>query len=102
MTDTFCSQCKIAGLPIPEKEYRFHPVRRWRVDYFFQSLNLAVEQEGGVWIKGRHNHPVGFSKDMEKYNELTLAGISLMRFTPQQIKSGEAVAKVLNFSRNLK
>lgn len=96
--DQFCIQCKIAGLPMPEREYRFHPTRKWRLDYFFPSLQLAVEKEGGVWIRGRHTHPAGFLKDIEKYNELSLAGISLLRFTPKQINDGEAVSKVVLFS----
>lgn len=93
-------QCKIAGLPEPITEYKFHPKRKWRLDYFFPSLKLAVEKEGAVWIGGRHNHPVGFLKDVEKYNELTLSGIALMRFTPQQIQSGEAIFKILIFSQS--
>ena len=74
---------EIIGI-LPIKEYKFHPVRKWRIDYFFETpaKKLAVEIEGGVWVKGRHTRGSGFVKDMEKYNELTRSGIFLLRFQP--------------------
>jgi len=76
------------GLPVPEEEYRFHPERKWRVDYCWPDYKLAVEIEGGVWTFGRHNYPSGFEKDREKYNALAFAGYYLLRFVPKEIKSG--------------
>ena len=32
-----------SGIPIPIKEYRFHPVRRWRFDLAWKVEKLAVE-----------------------------------------------------------
>ena len=58
---------------------------------------LAVEIEGGAWIGGRHVRGSGFMNDMEKYNELTLMGWSLLRFTPRQVKNGEAVGTLLRW-----
>lgn len=52
---------------------------------------IAVEVEGGVWSSGRHTRPAGFLGDMEKYNELALAGWMLLRVTPQDVKSGAAL-----------
>ncbi len=65
-------------------EVRFHPVRRWRFDFADKQKKIAIEIEGGVWIQGRHNHPQGFIKDMEKYNEASKLGWRLLRYTPQQ------------------
>lgn len=78
-----------AGLPVPTPEYRFHPVRRWRVDYAWPDRKLAVEIEGGAWTGGRHTRGEGFLGDIEKYNALAYMGWRLLRFTPPQIKSGE-------------
>ncbi len=78
------------GLPSPIPEYRFHPDRRWRFDWAWPDRLIAVEQEGGVWIQGRHSRGAGMVKDMEKYNEAGRLGWRVFRFTPQQIKSGEA------------
>ncbi len=84
-------------IPEPVREYRFHPARRWRLDYAWPDFRLAVEIEGGVWINGRHVRGSGFMNDMEKYNELTLMGWSLLRFTPRQLRNGEAVATLLRW-----
>lgn len=88
------SQVKLAGLPGPEFEGRFHPTRKWRVDLLWRAEALAVEVEGGVWTAGRHVRPRGYLGDLEKYNALTLAGFRLIRVTPAQIASGEALALV--------
>lgn len=72
--------------------------RRWRVDYYFANVvsnqPLAVEIEGAVFQQGRHTRGAGFLKDCEKYNELSIMGISLLRFTPAQIKKGEAALTI--------
>ena len=78
------------GLPIGVAEYRFHAERRWRFDYAWPSHKIAIEQEGGVFVQGRHSRGAGMVKDMEKYNNAALLGWRVFRFTPQQIKSGEA------------
>lgn len=66
------------------KEYRFHPVRRWRFDYAFPELKVAIEVEGAVWTKGRHTRGAGYIKDMEKYNTAAMMGWTVIRVTPQQ------------------
>lgn len=55
-------------------EYKFHSGRRWRFDYACPVKKIAVEQEGGIWIIGRHNRGKGFINDMEKYNAATVMG----------------------------
>jgi len=92
--DYFVVTCMSLGIPEPHVEYRFHDTRRWRVDYCWPEYKLAVEIEGGVWTYGRHNRASGFEKDREKYNELALAGYHLLRFTPQEVQSGEAAITV--------
>lgn len=79
-------------LPKPISEYRFAPPRRWRFDLAWITIKVAVEQEGGVWIQGRHSRGAGMVKDMEKYNEATRLGWRVFRFTPQQIHSLQAEA----------
>jgi very-short-patch-repair endonuclease len=76
-------------LPIPVMEFKFHPTRKWRLDWCFVDAKLGVEQEGGFFIQGRHGRGAGAIKDMEKYNELAILGYSLLRFTPRQIVTGE-------------
>ncbi len=77
-------------IPEPISEYKFHPDRRWRFDFAWIDRKIACEIEGGIWFGGRHNRPVGYQKDLEKYNQATLLGWKVFRFTPQQFKNGEA------------
>lgn len=80
-----------SGLPPPEREYVFHPPRKWRFDFAYPDIKLAVEMEGGVWIKGRHNRPMGFIKDQRKYNQAVLDGWRILKFTRDDITSGYAI-----------
>lgn len=66
------------------KEYRFHPTRKWRFDYAFPSIRVAIEIDGGVWINGRHTRPSGFLGDMEKFNAAATLGWVVLKFTPQE------------------
>jgi very-short-patch-repair endonuclease len=66
------------------KEHRFHPTRKWRVD-FWHSSGVAIEIEGGVWTGGRHTRGKGFIADMEKYNALAERGILVFRIPGHQI-----------------
>jgi very-short-patch-repair endonuclease len=79
-------------LPAPEREWRFHPTRMWRLDFCWPGRKLAVEVEGGVWSGGRHTRGAGFIKDAEKYNAAAMAGICVLRFTTDQVRDGTAIA----------
>lgn len=89
----FLSQVRLVGLPEPEREYKFHPTRRWKFDFCWPSKMVAVELEGGTWTGGRHTRPVGFEKDCEKYNEAAIMGWKVLRFTANMVHSGEALTK---------
>lgn len=81
---------KLYGIPEPVTEWMFYPGRRWRFDFCWTKKKIAVEIEGGVWTQGRHTRGSGFMKDLEKYNAAGKMGYRVFRFTPQQLKSGEA------------
>lgn len=94
---TLLFHIRAAGLPEPILEYRFHPKRRWRFDLAWPDQMIACEIEGGAWMQtdtGRgkgHAHPKRFEKDCEKYSEAAVAGWRLIRATPEQVRSGQAV-----------
>ena len=73
-----------------QKELRFHPERRWRFDYACPDRKVAVEIEGNVFNYGRHNNPMGFVKDCEKYGVATSMGWKVLRFTPPTTKEPTA------------
>lgn len=83
---------KIVGF---EREYRFHPVRRWRFDFANPLIKLAVECEGGVYSGGRHTRGKGFEGDCEKYNEAAIMGWLLIRVPRSMITSGAAIDYVI-------
>lgn len=72
-------------LPEPEREYRFAPPRRWRLDYAWPAHLVAVELQGGTWVRGRHSRGRGQSQDYEKHNAATLLGWKLLYFTSDML-----------------
>jgi very-short-patch-repair endonuclease len=50
-------------------EYRFHPPRRFRFDFANLETKIAIEIQGGVWMKkSRHKTGSGLVKEYEKLN----------------------------------
>ena len=90
-------QILTTDLPVPVREHKFHPTRRWRFDLAFLECKLATEVEGGIWTYGRHNRAISFIKDMEKYNEACLLGWNLLRFTTDMVKKGESIKIISKF-----
>ena len=83
-----------AGLQQPVSEYQFARPRKWRLDFCWPDRKLAVECEGGTWTEGRHVRGAGFLEDARKYNSAALGGWLVLRFTSEQIASGEAIGVV--------
>lgn len=81
-------------LPLPQREYFFHPQRLWRFDYAWPTLLLAVEIDGAVYTQGRHTRGSGFEEDCVKINEATLLGWRVLRFTTGQVNSGYALCVI--------
>ena len=87
-------QLALLQFPAHVREHMFHPVRRWRFDFAWPALMLAVEVEGATWAGGRHTRGSGFAKDCIKYNEAALLGWTVLRFTGAMVKDGQAVAYI--------
>lgn len=91
---------RIYGLPDPTPEYLFCKPRKYRFDYAWIDHKLAVEQEGGIWIKGfsgrggAHSLPSNIIRDMEKNNIAVKLGWRVLRFTPAEVKKGVAAVWV--------
>jgi very-short-patch-repair endonuclease len=90
---------KMAGVPDPVEEFRFHPRRRFRFDFCWVDLKLALEVEGGAWTGGRHVRGKGFIADLEKYNEALCLGWRVLRVTPQQLQSGKAAEWIMRAAK---
>ncbi len=68
------------ALTLPEREYRFHPTRKWRFDFAWPEQRLAVEIDGGTWVRGRHVSGGGSHNDRDKRNAAQLAGWRVLAF----------------------
>ena len=92
LEEAFAFQLRATGLDAGmEREYRFHPRRRWRFDFAWPDLKVAVEVEGGVWQYGRHNRARGFLADLEKYNEAAVMGWLVLRVAREHVENGQAL-----------
>jgi very-short-patch-repair endonuclease len=80
-----------------QREYRFCPDRKWRFDFMLGVPNqkFAIECEGGTWGKSRHTSGKGYIADIEKYNTAALMGFKVLRFTTEQIRTGQAIQAIL-------
>ena len=78
-----------------EQEFKFHPTRKWRADFHLKGRKILVEVEGGIWSNGRHTRGKGYLGDLEKYNEATMMGYQVIRFSTEQVKSGKAIEQIL-------
>jgi very-short-patch-repair endonuclease len=78
-----------------EREYRFHPKRRWRFDFAWPGAMIAVECNGGTWGNGRHNNPTTIGNDYEKLNAAALLGWRVLQFTSDQIANARYIERVV-------
>ena len=83
-----------AGIVRPVPEFKFHPVRRWRIDFAWPDQHLALEVDGGVWIQGRHTRGSGYVKDMEKQNEMARLGWLLIKCQPADMCSDYTIGLI--------
>lgn len=81
-------------IPAPEREYYFHPVRKWRFDHAWPAHKLALEVQGGLFTDGRHNRGAALLKEHEKLNAAAIAGWRVLFTTPRDVQNGVATALV--------
>lgn len=68
------------------EEHRFSH-RKWRFDFAFKEIMIAIEYEGINSAKSGHTTLVGYTKDTEKYNEAAKLGWDVLRFTAVNYKT---------------
>ena len=90
---TLSLQLKVLKIEF-ESEFKFHPTRKWRADFHLKGKKILVEVEGGIWSNGRHTRGKGYLGDLEKYNEATMMGYQVIRFSTEQVKSGKAIEQI--------
>jgi len=87
-------QLKSVGLGDFHRQYKFHPDRKWKLDFYKNGWGLEVQ--GGGWSRGGHNRnaPLSLRRDYEKFNACMEMGIKLLLFTGEQIKDGTAILQI--------
>jgi len=91
----FLSHVVSAGIELPEREYEFAPGRKWKFDFAWPELMVAMEVEGGTWVNGRHSRGRGYESDVDKYNAAQIAGWSVLRATGDMVRAGRALSVLL-------
>lgn len=75
------------NLPPFVREFKFHATRRWKFDFAWPELMVAVEIEGSAWGGGRHTRGSGFIADCEKYTRAAANGWFVLRFTDHDLRT---------------
>lgn len=107
--DVFMQLVKIElGLEV-WPEFFFSIERQYRLDYAIpvavdgSVLKIAIEQQGGIWLKGNSGHSsgTGIKRDMEKSNLLQSLGWRLIQVEPHQIEKepGQTIELIKNLLR---
>ncbi len=120
--ETLAKQLTDAGISFV-REHQFLSTRRFRFDFALLKERIAIECEGGLYGKpvicptckhavrrkakngkyfvvtegGRHTSAAGYRADTIKYNLAVLNGWSVLRFTNEDVKSGEALKFIRAF-----
>lgn len=94
------TRSKILGLPAPVLEHRFHPVRRFRLDYAWPDQLIGIEYEG-LCRSGpsRHTTYAGYTTDCEKYNLAILQGWKVFRITAKMVNNGQLTQLLVDIAR---
>jgi very-short-patch-repair endonuclease len=94
LEETLALLMRDAGLPDPEREYRFSDTRRFRLDFAWPAQKLGVEVQGGTWVKSGHTTGTGLERDFDKLNTLSAEGWKVLMFSRKMIESGYAVEMI--------
>ncbi len=92
------------GGPQLVTEHRFHPTRRYRLDFALPEALIGIEVDGGTWSDGRtgHNWGTGITRDHEKQNLAVLMGWRIFRFTTDMLseaKVAQSLTPVIEFAK---
>ena len=67
LEQAFLTWLRMEKIPLPTRQHKFHPTRKWAFDFAWIDQLVAVEIEGITPQGGRHLTIKGFLGDCEKY-----------------------------------
>lgn len=85
----------------PTTQHTFFPSRKWRFDFFWPDLNLAVEIQG---FGPGHNSREGMYNDANKHNAAMSKGYDIIYFTGKHLldKNIEGTCRYLHYIMRLR
>ena len=86
LEDSFYAECQLFRLPIPERQFKFHPTRKWAFDFAWVEFRVAAEIQGGTFVGGAHSRGGGLLNDHEKINEAQLLGWRVFQFSSPEVR----------------
>ena len=124
LEEMFLDQIKNAGIVLPERQYRFAAIatggigkgvrdrlkraglQDWRFDFAYVPIMLAIEVDGGTFLKGKrkgaHSRGWGYEKDRIRDNEAAILGWTVLRFTAAMVKDGRALRQLIRMLERYK
>ena len=77
------------------RQHQYAPPRKFRADFgFLRPRGLLVEIQGGVFNRKAHGSITGILADIDRLNAATMADWRLLRFTPDMVRDGRALAMI--------
>ncbi len=94
LEDCLYADIRRSRLVLPERQYRFAVTRKWRLDFAWPSCRLALEVQGGTWVRGGHVRGRQYERDCEKLNAAQLAGWTVLLVTGDMVRNRKAIELV--------
>ena len=95
LENAFAQELALFSLPPAHRQFKFHPTRRWALDFAWPERKIGCEIHGGLFIPkgaGAHNRGASMEDDFEKTNEATRLGWSIFTFGPKWCYRKKSVA----------
>lgn len=91
----FIELCREHGIPAPKQDYRFAaPDRQWQLDLAWVDARVAIEVQGGIFVKGAHSRGKHQLEDFAKMNAAQLRQWRVLQVTPTQLCTAETIDMV--------
>jgi very-short-patch-repair endonuclease len=78
-----------------ERQYKFHPTRKWAADFAWPDTKVILEVNGGTYLQGAHSRGSRQRKDYEKWTSISLMGWRLILVDTVDVRKGIHVIRVL-------
>lgn len=89
LEDKFASYLDEAGVEY-ERQFKFHPDRRWKADFRILGFDILVEINGGIFLRGgggRHNRGAALENEYTKLNAAQVLGYKVFIAGPNMLGS---------------